>query len=172
MADPAPVATCPACGRNPIEDDETGWCSQCSDNHAVESYWAKDAPVIQARRDSWRSRSQSAAAQRERQRRHRLREKVQPREPARPNADPWELGAECLDHLQRVRAAIGANVGARHHLDEAQELVRQLAHGPLSKPADPVFNVTTPGGRMRRNMHLRWHVRGGRPCNCRPVPST
>ena len=89
--------------------------------------------MVEARRDGWRSRTQSAAAQRERQRRHRLREKVQPREPARPHADPWELGAECLDHLQRVRAAIGANVSARHHLDAAQELVRQLAHGPLSE---------------------------------------
>jgi hypothetical protein len=44
---------------------------------------------------------------------HRLLEKVQPKAPAHSNSDPWELGAECLEHLQRARAAVGANLGAR-----------------------------------------------------------
>ena len=56
-----------------------------------------------------------------------------------------------------VKASFGdcKNVGAEPH-----------------PPHAPVFDVTTRGGRMRRNMHLRWRVRGGRPCTCRPSPST
>jgi len=38
-------------------------------------------------------------------------------------------GAECLDHLMRARQAMGANSIGRTHLDQAEELVKQLAHG-------------------------------------------
>jgi hypothetical protein len=64
-------------------------------------------------------------------------------------------------------------VAGRAYLDEATELIEQLAHGPqeassrLAKPAAPVFDPTTPAGRMRRNMHRRWHTGPqARKCNC------
>lgn len=168
------VDICPACGRNPIEDDETGFCSSCSDNWAVSAYWEKDAPAIEARRSDWKNRSQSPAAQRERQRRHRLRETVRPRKPSMEWVDPWEIAKSALDDLYRVRQSLGAQVTARAHLDAAAEAIRVLAWGPespedsrVAKPADPVFDLTTPAGRMRRNMHRRWHERAGRPCTCR-----
>jgi hypothetical protein len=52
-------------------------------------------------------------------------------------------------------------------LDFIEERLKQLCWGPDdSRHASAVFDVTTRGGRMKRNMHLRWHVRGGHPCNC------
>ena len=104
-----------------------------------------------------------------RQRRHRLVIETEPEQFAEA-ADRLALGKEALDKLHRVRQGLGAQVTARAYLDEASELVRRLAHGPqegsrLAKPA-PLFD-DTPAGRMRRNMHTRWLVKGGRPCTCR-----
>ena len=47
----SPVEICPSCGRNPIEDEQTGWCLDCTNDHSVQSYWDKEAPAIEARRD-------------------------------------------------------------------------------------------------------------------------
>jgi hypothetical protein len=126
----APLADlCPNCAVRPIEDDETGFCLSCSDNYGVERYWEKDRPIVEARRADWKARTSSPAALRERQRRHRLREAIRSREAPSEWTDPWELGHECLQHLERVRQAMGSNVIARDHLRTAEELVRQRPQG-------------------------------------------
>jgi hypothetical protein len=65
-------------------------------------------------------------------------------------------------------------VVSRQHLDDACELIRQLGWGPHparsrpAKPAGPVFDLSTPAGRMKTNMHRRWHEKAARPCTCSP----
>ena len=131
MAAQEPLADlCPNCGRNPIEDDETGWCASCADNYAVERYWEKDRPIVEARRDDWKARTSSAAALRERQHKHRLIANTRPRELAHRDADPLELAMECLEHLGRVRQALRSNTVGLGHLDDACELLKMLAWGP------------------------------------------
>lgn len=145
------------------------------EKRSVEVYREADSKAISKRRDEWWHWSDTADHATERQRRHRLREAVRPREPAGEWVDPWEVAKEALDDLQRVRQALRAQVTARAHLDAAAEAIRVLAWGPRSaedsrraKPAGPVFDLTTPAGRMRRNMHRRWHAGPqARPCNCR-----
>jgi hypothetical protein len=121
---------CPSCGRGRFTDDITGWCSQCADSYAVERYWEKDRPIVETRRDDWKSRTQSAAAMRERQHKHWLLVNTRPRECAHRDTDPLELCWEALEHLERVRQALRGNVIGRAHLDEAEELVKRLGWGP------------------------------------------
>ncbi len=131
MADPASSADlCPSCGRHPITDDATGWCSQCADKCAVERYWEKDHPIVEARRDDWKSRTQLAAGLRERQHKHRLITNTRPQQLPHRDTDPLELCWEALEHLARVRQALRSNVVGRAHLDEAEELVKRLRWGP------------------------------------------
>jgi hypothetical protein len=106
----------------------------------------------------------SADALRERQRRHRLREKVRPGEPAHPNSDPWELGGEALDLLHRIRRGLPGTSSVLDSIEECAELIRMLAWGLESPPSPPKAEVKIPPGRI--GMHNRWHVKGGRPCNC------
>jgi uncharacterized Zn finger protein (UPF0148 family) len=132
---------CPSCGRNPIEDEGTAFCSSCSDNWAVEAYREKDAPVIEARRSDWKVRSQSAAAARERQRRHRLREAVRPTEPAGEWVDPWEVAKKALDDLRRVRLALRSQATARAHVEDVAEAIRVLAWGRSQRRALALRNL-------------------------------
>jgi hypothetical protein len=123
---------------------------------------------VARRRPKKHSASDEPYALAERQREHRLRERVKPKTPVEPNADPWLLAAEGLDAVHRVRrpplyGERGSSVA--RDLDVIEERLRQLAWGPTELPA-PTFDLTTHSGRMKRNMHLRWHVRGGHPCNC------
>jgi hypothetical protein len=81
------------------------------------------------------------------------------------NADPWLVADEGLDALDRVRLLAHPQGQVLEELDLAAERLRRLAWGPAELPA-PTFDLTTHSGRMKRNMHRRWHEQGGRPCNC------
>jgi hypothetical protein len=164
-----PLELCPRCARRPIEHDETGWCIECASQHTVEAYQEAEAEKVDKRRHRWAARgklSESPEALRERQRKHRLYAAVQPREHPDANTDPWELAFEGLQHLKKIRASILKATNGEQHFEAVQEIIRQLAVGPQDDA--PVFDVTTRSGRMKRSMHRRWHVRGNRPCNCRP----
>ncbi len=73
-----------------------------------------------------------------RMQRHRLRRKVKPNEPPSPRMHPWEIAANAIDTLGRIRAYIeksAATTGPAHtaalqDVDAATELVRKLAWGP------------------------------------------
>jgi hypothetical protein len=65
-----------------------------------------------------------------RQREHRLRERVWPRERPQANADPWLLAAEALDFLDGIRRELRPRGRAILDLEQAMELVKQLAVGP------------------------------------------
>jgi hypothetical protein len=114
----------------PIEDEETGFCSGCADNYAVESYWEKDRPAVEARRNDWKARTSSAPAMRERQHKSRLLRDTRPHQPASPFADPLEIAGEALDRFHRIRLAVKSNVLARAALDEVEEALRVLSWGP------------------------------------------
>jgi len=107
-----------------------------------------------------------------RQREHRLMIRVQPKEPVDSRADPWVVADEGLDALDNIRQLLRPGGQALEELDVAGERLRRLAWGPGEpRSADPTFDLTTNSGRMRRNMHKRWHRSGLKPCNCRPGPS-
>ncbi len=179
----SPIADlCPGCGYRQVDDPVSGFCIQYRERRTVEIYQEKQSKVARRRSNMWAERTApSREWDAERQRAHRLLRDTRPRQPASPFADPLEIASEALDRCTRVRQALKSNIQARAALDEVEEALRRLAWGPQlershpakpSDPSSPVFDVTTPAGRMRRSMHLGWHIRGGRPCNCRPSPST
>lgn len=100
------------------------------ERRAVDEYLQKDEPQIEERQERWGHWTSGHDALRERQRRFRLLTKTKPRELAHPNSDPLELAWEALQHLVSVRQGLKSNVRAREHLDQAEELVRQLGWGP------------------------------------------
>lgn len=65
----------------------------------------------------------------ERQRFHRLRERIRPMEPPAPDSDPWEIANDALLLLSAVRLSI-SSPAALAKLEQAEELLRQLAWGP------------------------------------------
>jgi hypothetical protein len=65
-----------------------------------------------------------------RQREHRLRKRVWPRERPSRNADPWLIADEALDLLDGIRKELRPTGKAVLDLEQAQELVKQLAVGP------------------------------------------
>lgn len=65
----------------------------------------------------------------ERQRRHRLREMMRPKVVASGFDDPWELAAEALKSLHRMRS-IRDPSALLAEIEECEELVRRLAWGP------------------------------------------
>jgi predicted RNA polymerase sigma factor len=79
---------------------------------------------------SRRAPSESPEALAARQREHRLRERVWPRERPPANCDPWLLASEALDLMDAVRKELRPMGRAILDLEQAQELVRQLAVGP------------------------------------------
>jgi hypothetical protein len=68
----------------------------------------------------------------ERQRFHRLRERLRPKEPPAADSDPWEIANEALLLLAAIRPSI-RNAQALAKLEQAEELVKQLAWGPESE---------------------------------------
>lgn len=110
----------------------------------------------------------------QRQREHRLRDRVRPDRPATLQSDPWLLGAEALDHLDQLRRSL-SRWSVADHLEPAAESIKKLAWGPEESPWEPedppapdpvpVFD-NTPRGSGQKGMHSRWHIKGGRPCNC------
>jgi hypothetical protein len=172
MADAA-IDLCPACGYREA-DTEEGFCTTCSGRRQLALYEAKDRQDAEKRNERWREWSSSPEAMVARQRRSRLLRQTKPEQRAAPDTDPLEIGKEVLDKLHRVRQALGANVAGRAYLEEATELVKQLAWGPPEedRPSvpEPAFDTSTPSGRGRLGQHRRWHASGKRPCTCRPGP--
>ena len=133
MADSAPLPLCPACASREADDEGTGFCRQCAGERAAEDYAEKDRERADERRRRWQARTQpsdSPTALRFRQQRHRLEAGTRPNEFPDRLSDPLELAAQALKHLKHVRQGLGSNAGARAHLAQAEELIKQLAHGP------------------------------------------
>jgi len=96
-----------------------------------------DEPVVVPTKAKKPSASDEPDALAARQREHRLRERMRPKVPLAANADPWLVADEALDCLDRVRQYLVA-AGLRNpveDLDQAQELVKELAWGPESLEA-------------------------------------
>jgi hypothetical protein len=171
----SPIADlCPGCGYRQVDDPVSGFCVQCRERRTVEVYQGRQGEAARKRAKMWAERTAPGREwDSERQRAHRLLQDTRPRQPASPFADPLEIASEALDRCTRIRQALKSNVQGRAALDEVEEALRVLAWGPVAersrptKPAAPVFDLATPAGRMRRNMHRRWHERAGRPCTCR-----
>ena len=107
-----------------------GLCPGCHSERLLQNYLEKDGEEIVERRHRWKDWSQTPEHLRERQRRHWLLTKTKPREPANPRSDPLEIVFDWLELLGTVRLGLRSNVRAREHLDEAEELVKQLGWGP------------------------------------------
>ncbi|HXF73307.1 MAG TPA: hypothetical protein VNO79_11945, partial [Actinomycetota bacterium] len=127
---------CPACGYREQAPDADGFCRPCAERRVVERYLENQGRAAAARNAAWRERTARArtAAQapdhlRERQHYSRLRRAVRPRRPPWPSADPWELGAEALATINRLRE-MAVSQDALAALEDLAELVRWLAWGP------------------------------------------
>jgi hypothetical protein len=123
---------CPACGRREI-DTPSGVCTPCALERMAEAYAAEDRRRAVERTALWMERTgEPQAAIRPdalRQIRRQLRLTVQPRTPPPATADPWVLGAEAIHLLTRVKVT-ARSTKLRRRLDDAIELIRQLAWGP------------------------------------------
>ena len=89
-----------------------------------------DEPVLAPVKTKKPSASDEPDALAARQREHRLRERIQPKTPLAPNADPWIVADEALDCLEEIRPYLAQLRGPTDRLDQAMELIRQLAWGP------------------------------------------
>jgi len=152
-------------------------CVQCRQRRTIALYEDEQLEATRKRSNIWARRTDEARQwDVARQRAHRLARDAKPRRPASPNADPWEICQEAVERCRRVRQALGANFNAREHLDEIEEVLRQLAWGPSEDSSStqstdpaPIFDVSTRRGRGWRGMHNRWHVADGKPCTCPPA---
>lgn len=148
---------CPSCGLRDADDEKTGFCTPCAEDRVVERYLEREAEQVDGRRQEWATRTHSSGRHpvRERQRRHRLKEKLRPRE-VMDWADPLELGKEALQRLDRVKQSLGSKwsvqMAALSDLDEACELVRQLAWGPTGVDIADVEVVEVAGPSPRRRI--------------------
>jgi hypothetical protein len=97
-----------------------------------EAYSERDRSAVRVRLIAWSERTTRADAEvvRLRQVRHRLIVAVRPKTQAPVGVDPWELGAEAVRALGRVRSALPRTSSRIDDLEQAIELVRQLAWGP------------------------------------------
>jgi ParB-like chromosome segregation protein Spo0J len=89
-----------------------------------------DEPVLAPVKTKKPSASDEPDALAARQREHRLRERIQPKHPLAPNADPWIVADEALDCLEEIRPFLQGMKTPTERLDQAMELIRQLAFGP------------------------------------------
>jgi hypothetical protein len=89
-----------------------------------------DEPVVVPTKTKKPSASDEPDALAARQREHRLRERIQPKHPLAPNADPWIVADEALDCLEEIRPFLTQLRGPTDRLDQAIELIKQLAYGP------------------------------------------
>jgi ParB-like chromosome segregation protein Spo0J len=94
-----------------------------------------DEPVLAPVKTKKPSASDEPDALAARQREHRLRERIQPKHPLAPNADPWIVADEALDCLEEIRPFLAQLRGPTDRLDQAIELIKQLAWGPESLEA-------------------------------------
>jgi hypothetical protein len=96
-----------------------------------------DEPVLAPTKTKKPSASDEPDALAARQREHRLRERMKPKHALAPNADPWIVADEALDCLQVIRTYL-ESLTMRvplERLDQAEELIKQLAWGPESLEA-------------------------------------
>jgi hypothetical protein len=114
---------CPGCARRAI-DTPSGLCAPCVVARTAELYAERDCVAVSFRLIAWSERTTRVDAEvvKLRQRRHRLREVVRPHALLR-SADPWEICADALHELRRVRT----DPEAREAMAEA---LRRLAWGP------------------------------------------
>jgi ParB-like chromosome segregation protein Spo0J len=89
-----------------------------------------DEPVLAPVKTKKPSASDEPDALAARQREHRLRERIQPKHPLAPNADPWIVADEALGCLEEIRPFLVQLRGPTDRLDQAIELIKQLAYGP------------------------------------------
>ena len=89
-----------------------------------------DEPVVVPTKTKKPSASDEPDALAARQREHRLRERIQPKHPLAANADPWIVADEALDCLEEIRPYLAQLRGPTDRLDQAIELIKQLAFGP------------------------------------------
>jgi hypothetical protein len=89
-----------------------------------------DEPVVVPVKTKKPSASDEPDALAARQREHRLRERIQPKHPLAPNADPWIVADEALDCLEEIRPFLAQLRGPTDRLDQAMELIKRLAWGP------------------------------------------
>jgi hypothetical protein len=89
-----------------------------------------DPPIVPPVKTKKPSASDEPEALAARQREHRLRERIQPKHPLAPNADPWIVADEILDCLEFIRPFLQGMKTPTERLDQAIEGVRRLAWGP------------------------------------------
>jgi hypothetical protein len=89
-----------------------------------------DEPVVIPTKTKKPSASDEPDALAARQREHRLRERIQPKHPLAPNADPWIVADEILDCLEFLRPFLQGMKTPTERLDQAVEGVKRLAWGP------------------------------------------
>jgi hypothetical protein len=89
-----------------------------------------DPPVVEPKKTKKSSASDEPEALAARQREHRLRERIQPKHPLAPNADPWIVADEALDCLEEIRPYLQGMKTPTERLDQVIELVKALAWGP------------------------------------------
>jgi len=89
-----------------------------------------DPPIVPPVKTKKPSASDEPEALAARQREHRLRERIQPKHPLAPNADPWIVAEEILDCLEFIRPFLQGMKTPTERLDQAIEGVRRLAWGP------------------------------------------
>jgi len=89
-----------------------------------------DPPIVPPIKTKKPSASDEPEALAARQREHRLRERIQPKHPLAPNADPWIVADEILDCLEFIRPFLQGMKTPTERLDQAIEGVRRLAWGP------------------------------------------
>ncbi len=78
-----------------------------------------------------------------RQREHRLRERIRPKLPVLPNADPWVVCDEGLDAIDRIRFLVHPQGQVLEELDLAAERLRRLAWGPEEDFPGPLGHAPT-----------------------------
>jgi hypothetical protein len=128
---PVIYSLCPSCTRREI-DTPSGLCAPCVVARTAELYAERDHFAVRLRSISWSERTTQPEVEvvRLRQQRSRLRRIVQPDEPAPADVDPWQICAEAVRALGRVRSALPRTSSRIDDLERTVELVRQLAWGP------------------------------------------
>jgi hypothetical protein len=94
-----------------------------------------DEPVVVPVKTKKPSASDEPDALAARQRWHRLRERIKPKHPMASNANVWIVADEALDCLEEIRPFLAQLRGPTDRLDQAIELIKQLAYGPESLEA-------------------------------------
>jgi len=89
-----------------------------------------DEPVVAPVKTVKQSASDEPDALAARQREHRLKERMRPKVVLAANADPWLVADDALDCLERIRPYLVQLRAPLEDLEQAEELVKELAWGP------------------------------------------